>query len=76
MKFKLSITKTNEFSSHQIFTEMSEIDVSINMELQGYNLTIPAYEKFGSPILRAIFISRNVYTIRLSFYPCDLPKIY
>ena len=75
MKFKLSITKTNEFSSHQIFTEMSEIYVSINMELQGYSLTIPAYYKFGSPNLRTIIISRNVCT-NLAIYPCDLSKIY
>ena len=74
MKFKLSITKTNEFSSHQIFSEMSENYVSINMDLQGYSLTIPAYYKFGSPILKTIIIFRNVYTV--SFYPCDLSKIY
>ena len=56
MKFKLSITKTNEFSSHQIFTEMSEIYVSINIDLQGYNKIILAYQKFGSPISRTIII--------------------
>ena len=73
MKFKLSITKTNEFSSHQIFSEMSENYVSINMDLQGYSLTIPAYYKFGSPNLRTIIISRNVCT---NLAICDLSKIY
>ena len=77
MKFKLSITKTNEFSSHQIFTEMSEIYVSINMELQGYNLTIPS-KIWQSSIKNYYYFLQCLHDFsdRLSFYPNDLSKIY
>ena len=67
MKFKLSITKTNEFSSHQIFTEMSENYVLINIDLHRYNEAILGHQKFGSPISRTIITSHHdqyIYILR------------